>query len=186
MLDVGYTRPMAIDILGDLVIGAVGDGLRLAVEGKILRWRRNAFFEKAAKVDAFGELEAERQKAFLEVVAAAALDDGVLSDSEKAWLGARRDATKEPTAIDAALEATTAALGSPIAADKLTAFVEERSALLADEETREAALAVVGVVLHEAGRASYPDVIRAFGSALGLKEKAIANAIEMVQDAPKS
>ena len=176
---------MAIDILGDLVIGALGDGLRLAVEGKVLRWRRNAFFEKAAKVDAFGELEAERQKAFLEIIAAAALDDGLLSDSEKAWLGARRDATKEPSAIDAAIEATTAALGSPISADKLTAFVQERSAVLGDDETREAALAVLGVVLHEAGRGSYLDVVRAFGSALGLPEKAIAHAIEMLQDAPK-
>jgi hypothetical protein len=149
---------MAIEILAELVVFGTAEAVGTFVLGRSIReWRLDSFF---------ADLEPLEQRAFLEVAAAAVLEDGKLSDDEKAWLDRRRSGSRSPDVVDAAIATATEILPPRKSQDAFRAFLEERGRALGDDEKRQRAFYAAAILL---ARASSPDVqatTRLFGEAL--------------------
>jgi hypothetical protein len=117
--------------------------------------------------------DAERNAA-LELIAAAALDDGTLSDSERAML--------DQHATGGAADAVRRALSTVEAAMPFTGdaqrrrFLADRADLIRAAPDREKLLSACASVLDAAGAANVEARCLIFASALGLSDAALARA----------
>lgn len=118
-----------------------------------------------------GATDAER-KAVLELIAAAALDDGTLSETEQALLD-RHDASGPGGEVRRALETVRAAM--PFASDaERRRFLAERADVIRNAADRERALGACVDVLAAAAAPNLEARCLIFTSALGLSDAALA------------
>lgn len=117
--------------------------------------------------------DAERRAA-LELIAAAALDDGTISESERAILD--RHGTGEAAAeVQRALSLVQAAMPFPGDAERRR-FLADRADVIRDTPDRERMLAVCVGILETAGAKNLEARCLIFTSALGLTDAALARA----------
>lgn len=155
---------MPIDWLFEIVVGmGVELAASVAADKAASAWRDHRFstFVK--------ELPAPQQGAVLELLAAAALDDGVLSDDEKALLGKRAEDTSDES-IQQAVSVAAAAL--PFTSDAAAkAYLSPRASLLASNEDRERVLSICIEVLSKAGGVAAPHKVQVMADAFGVSRE---------------
>lgn len=164
---------MAIEVLATFLSVSVETSGGAGLAGKIREHRLDGFLSA---------LPDPERRAFLEIVAAAILDDGKLSDAEKAWLDARRE-TAGDDLVNAAIATATSVMPPREDAGALRAFLAERADRLASDAHRERAFAAAALALHDAGGAGWREHARTFAEALRVAEVARASLIEGVEAA---
>lgn len=160
---------MPVDLLAqlfaELVIGA---GTAIAT-GKANQWIRdnklNEFFQA---------LNDNERRAMLEVVSAAALHDGKLTDSEKAMLTQLTEKS-DAQLVDAALDAVRAALPFANAAAE-QAFLSQRSKAFSTAEQRESVFATATFLLLSTSTPESEASVQNYATAFGVTPEAVENA----------
>jgi hypothetical protein len=151
---------MAIEILAELLIVVPAEAAASYFGQRwFSEWKIGSFFEK---------LDAPRQRAFLEVAAAAVMEDGTLSDAEREWLDRRREGSKEADVVDAAIATATEMLPPRDHPDELRAYIARRAEVLTGTEEREKTLAVAATILFKSGKPDHETLSTLFGEALGV------------------
>lgn len=135
---------MPVELLFDLVAGAGAEVARRAVTS---RWNDSELSKLLQS------LPTPHQRAMLEVLAVAAMDDGKVTADEQKMLSRRGDDTTTDLLYEAVNNATEA---QPFATpDDLVAYLKERTSMLATDAQRERVLYSCIVILNAAGA---PDV----------------------------
>lgn len=115
----------------------------------------------------------DERRAMLELLAAAALDDGVLSESERTMLDRHATGGTAAAAVQRALSIVQAAM--PFAGDaERRRFLAERADLVRPAADRERLLAACIAVLENAGAPNLEARCLIFQSALGVPDAALA------------
>lgn len=158
---------MGLEVVVEMLVFTVGESLGSLGLTRFLSERKlNTLFK---------ELDSTQKRAFLEIVGAAVMYDGKVSDHEQAWLERRRKVNDEDAAlVDAALNVARDALppGSP--KEAFAAFVEKRAGFFSDPEVRERALTVTIMVLRSSEIEDRVAAGKLFGAALGVPEATVA------------
>jgi hypothetical protein len=116
----------------------------------------------------------DERKAALELIAAAALDDGTISESERAMLD-RHAAGEAGAHVQRALSVVQAAM--PFAGDAVRRrFLAERADVVRSAEERERLLGACVGVLESANAPNLDARCLIFASALGMSDAALARA----------
>lgn len=146
---------MAIEVLATLLAVSIEPGSS-GLASKIREHRLDGFLSA---------LPDPERRAFLEIVAAAILDDGKLSDAEKAWLDARRE-TAGDDLVNASIATATTVMPPREDVGALRSFLAERADRLASDSHRERAFAAAALALHDAGGEGWREHAAAFAEAL--------------------
>ncbi len=148
---------MPVEIVAELL--AVGGQLAVhaLIAGPVREWRLSSFY---------GDLDRDRKRAFLEIVCAAIVHDGQVSEAEQKWLDRRATSDEnDGDLVESALGVAKAAL-SGAAPATYRAYVAERAEAFAANGDREKVYVAAAVLLQ--GNGASTSTLELFGDALGL------------------
>ncbi len=150
---------MAGELIAELVAAAGEVAIRAVLAGPVREWRLDSFYE---------DLAPDQRRQMLEVMAAAIVHDGHVSEFEEAWLDRRRKADPgEPERVEAALATAREAL-TGAQTEAYRTFVAARASAFPDEDAREKVVKAAFVLLRAS--AASEAVFATFGEALGVPE----------------
>lgn len=165
---------MAIEVLATFLSVSVHASAEAGLAGKIREHRLDGFLSALTDVE---------RRAFLEIVAAAILDDGKLSDAEKAWLDARREMAGDDL-VNAAIATATTVMPPRDEVGALGRFIAERADRLASDAHRERAFAAAALALHDAAGEGWREHVRTFADALRVPDGTRAALLRGVEGEP--